>query len=149
MLDDLYGGQIMQAAAAIPPERRLPAPDATSHRVSRVCGSELTLDLKMEGDVIADFGLDVQACALGQAAASLISRNLIGAGADELFRLHEQMTAMLKQNAPPPGGERWKELAALQPIRDYPQRHRSTLLMVEAIVECLEALGFEGDTGIE
>jgi NifU-like protein involved in Fe-S cluster formation len=141
MISDLYSGGILDAAAAIPPVRRLDAPQATAKRVSRVCGSEVEVDLTLVDGVAADIGMAARACALGQAAASIVARNIIGASAEELYRLRDEMRAMLKQNGPPPSGERWKDLAMLEPIRDYPQRHASTLLVFEAVCECLDQIG--------
>lgn len=142
MLGDLYSDLILKAAAAIPPARRLESADASATKTSRVCGSEIDVDLKMDGDRVAEFGMAARACALGQASASIVARRIIGASAGELLRLRDDMRAMLKENGAPPSGGRWAELAALQPIRDYPQRHASTLLVFEAVAACLEALGF-------
>jgi NifU-like protein involved in Fe-S cluster formation len=140
MLSDLYSNEILKAAAAIPQARRLSSPDATAKKVSRVCGSEIEVDLQMENGRVADFGMEARACALGQASASIVARNIIGADAAGLYRLREEMRAMLKEGGPPPSGERWLELAALEPIRGYPQRHASTLLVFEAVAACLDAL---------
>lgn len=143
MISDLYSGKILDAASDIPAARRLDAPDASARKVSRVCGSEVELDLKMEDGAVADVAMTARACALGQASASIVSRNMIGATPEELFRLRREMKAMLKEAGPAPGGARWADLAALQSIRDYPQRHASTLLVFEAIADCLDQLGFE------
>lgn len=147
MLVDLYSDTILKAAASIPPARRLDAPDASAKKSSRVCGSEVVVDLKMDGDRVADFAMEAKACALGQASASIVARNIIGAGAAELYALRDTMRALLKEGGPPPEGERWRDLAALAPIRDYPQRHASTLLVFEAVAQCLDQLGFSRATG--
>lgn len=140
MLNDLYSGKLLEAAGAIPPARRLDAPDASAKKVSRVCGSEVTVDLKLEDGHVADFGLEAAACALGQASASLVARHIVGATPKELRRLRDEMRAMLKADGPPPSGERWADLAILEPIRAYPQRHASTLLVYEAVVDCLDQI---------
>jgi NifU-like protein involved in Fe-S cluster formation len=140
VLSDLYSDKILAAAAAIPPARRLDHPDASATKVSRVCGSEVGVDLSMAGGRVADIGLEARACALGQASASIVARNIVGANAAELRRLRDEMRAMLKEEGPPPVGARWAELAALRPIKDYPQRHASTMLVFEAVVACLEAI---------
>lgn len=142
MISDLYAGGILDAAAAIPPARRLDAPQASAKKASRVCGSEVEVDLNVEDGAVAEFGMEARACALGQAAASIIARNIIGARPGELYALHDAMRAMLKENGPPPAGERWRDLAALEPVRDYPQRHASTMLAIEAVCDCLDQLGF-------
>lgn len=143
MISQLYGNKILEAAANIPPAERLAVPDASATKVSRVCGSELTIDLKLDQGIISQVGLDARACALGQAAASLTVKNIIGASPDDLFVLRHQIRAMLKDNGSAPTGERWHDLGALAPIRDYPQRHASTLLIFEAIADCLIQLGYE------
>ncbi len=142
MLNDLYSDRILAAAGAIPPARRLPAPDASARKVSRVCGSDVAVDLVLKDGRVADFGLEAKACALGQASSSIVARNIVGAGPEELFRLRHEMRAMLKDEGPAPRGERWRELEALIAIRDYPQRHASTLLVFDAVCEALTAAGY-------
>ncbi|MBT8472937.1 MAG: iron-sulfur cluster assembly scaffold protein, partial [Marinicaulis sp.] len=107
---------------------------------SRICGSEVTVDIKVESDRIEDFAMIAKACALGQAAASIVARNIVGARLGEFFELRDQMRAMLKDGGPPPTGERWKDLAVLETVRDYPQRHTSTLLVFEAVCDCLDQI---------
>ena len=143
MISELYSGAILDAAASIPAARTLDAPDASARKVSRVCGSEVEVDLNLEDGVVSDFAMRARACALGQAAASLMAQNIVGATPAELFALRDEMRAMLKAGGPPPRGARWSSLAALEAIRDYPQRHASTLLVFEATADCLEQLGFE------
>lgn len=140
MISALYSDRILEAAAAIPQARRLARPDASAKKVSRVCGSEIEVDLKLEDGAVSDFGMEARACALGQAAASIVARNIVGARPEELYRLRDEMRAMLKEGGPPPSGARWRALAALQPIRDYPQRHASTMLVFEAVADCLDQL---------
>lgn len=140
MISDLYSGGILDAAAAIPAARRLDAPQATAKKLSRVCGSEVEVDLVLEGGVVSAFGMAARACALGQAAASIVARNIIGATPEELYALRDEMRVMLKEGGPPPRGERWRELAMLEPIRDYPQRHASTMLVFEAVADCLDQI---------
>lgn len=140
MISELYSDGILDAAAAIPPTHRLEAPQATAIKVSRVCGSEVEVDLSITDDVVSAFGMSARACALGQASASILARNIIGASVDELRVLRDEMRAMLKEGGQPPAGERWAELSMLEAIRDYPQRHASTLLVFEAVVDCLDQI---------
>lgn len=142
MLNDLYSERILSSAAAIPPARHLPSPDASARKVSRVCGSEVVVDLVIRDGVIADFGLEAKACALGQASASVVARNIIGESPLEMFRLRRVMHAMLKDQGPAPAGERWRDLEMLTAIRDYPQRHASTMLVFEAVCAALVDAGF-------
>lgn len=140
MISDLYSGGILDAASAIPAAQRLENPQATATKVSRVCGSVVTVDLNLEDGAVSAFGMEAKACALGQASSSIVARNIIGATSDELYNLRNEMRAMLKENASPPSGERWNDLAVLEAIRDYPQRHASTMLIFEAVCACLDQI---------
>ncbi len=141
MLADPYSNALLELAGSLPPARRLDAPQATSTKRSRVCGSEVTVDLSVADGVVSDFAIDAKACALGQGSAGAVAAAIIGAHADELRRVRDEMRAMLKEGGEPPTGERWARLADLQPIKDYPARHASTLLVFEAVVDCLDQIG--------
>ncbi|BAF86941.1 NifU-like protein [Azorhizobium caulinodans ORS 571] len=136
MINDVYNARILAFAAEIPRLGRLEQPDATATAHSRLCGSTVTIDLKMEGDVVTDFAHEVRACALGQASSSIMASHVVGATAAELKALREQMRAMLKENGAPPEG-RWADLAVLEPVRDYKARHPSTLLTFDAVVDAI------------
>ncbi len=96
MLDDIYNRQILEFAGTIPRLGRLDAPDATASAHSRLCGSTVTVDLKMDGDIVTDFSHDVRACALGQASSSIMARHVVGANAAELRAVREALRKMLK-----------------------------------------------------
>ena len=136
MLDDIYNKRILEFAGNIPRIGRLPQPDASATAHSRLCGSTVTVDLKMEGDVVTDFAHDVKACALGQASSSIMARNIVGAHAAELREVRETMRKMLKENGPPPEG-RFADLQFLEPVRDYKARHASTMLTFDAVVDAI------------
>lgn len=139
MLNDVYNRRILELAADIPRGGRLPHPDASATAHSKLCGSTVTIDLTMDGDTVTDFAHDVRACALGQASSSIMARNVVGATADELKSVREQMYKMLKENGPVPGGK-WADLAVLEPVRDYKARHASTLLTFDAVVDAIGQL---------
>ncbi len=139
MLNDVYNEKILELAGNIPRLGRLSAPDASARAHSKLCGSTVTVDLKLDGDTVADFAHDVKACALGQASSSLMARHIIGAKADELRELRETMRKMLKENGPPPAGK-WADFAVLEPVRDYKARHASTMLTFDAVVQALDEI---------
>src|SRR5689334_20941006 len=102
MLNDVYNRRILELAGNIPRLGRLPSPDASATAHSKLCGSTVTIDLKMDGDIVTDFAHEVKACALGQASSSIMARNIIGAKAEELRALRETVRKMLKENGEPP-----------------------------------------------
>ena len=139
MIDDIYNRRILGFAADIPHLRRLASPDATAVAHSRLCGSKVTVDLKVEDGVVTDFGHEVKACALGQASSSIMARHVVGSTAAELRDLRDQMYRMLKDNGPAPTGK-WADLEALIPVRDFKARHASTLLTFDAVVDALDQI---------
>jgi NifU-like protein involved in Fe-S cluster formation len=136
MLNEVYNSRILELAGNIPRLGRLSEPDATATAHSKLCGSTVTIGLRMQGDEVVDFAHEVKACALGQASSSIMARNIIGAKAAELRDLRETVRRMLKENGPPPGGK-WADIAVLEPVRDYKARHASTLLTFDAVVDAI------------
>jgi NifU-like protein involved in Fe-S cluster formation len=139
MLDNVYNRRILELAADIPRLGRLQSPDASATAHSKLCGSTITIDLTVNGDRVADFAQEVRACALGQASASIMARNIIGASPRELRDLRQQVRKMLKENGPPPDGK-WADVAVLEPVRDFKARHASTLLVFDAVVDALDKI---------
>ena len=140
MIDDVYNAKILGFAGNIPRIGRLEAPDATAKAHSKICGSTVTVDLKMDEDVVTDFSHVVKACALGQASSSIMAQHVVGATSDELRAVRNAMLKMLKENGAPPEGERFADLKYLEPVRDYKARHASTMLTFDAIVDAIEQI---------
>jgi NifU-like protein involved in Fe-S cluster formation len=136
MLNDIYNKRIIELAGNIPRLGRLADPDASATAHSKLCGSTVKIDLKMDGGVVTDFAHDVKACALGQASSSIMARHVIGSNAAELRALRETVRKMLKENGSPPDGK-WADIAMLEPVRDYKARHASTMLTFDAVVDAV------------
>src|ERR1700716_3887328 len=136
MLNDVYNNRILELAGSIPRLGRMTDPDASATAHSKLCGSTVTVDLKMDGDQVSDFSHDVKACALGQASSSIMARNVVGSKAGELRELRETVRRMLKENGAPPDGK-WADVALLEPVRDYKARHASTMLTFDAVVDAI------------
>jgi len=133
----LYSARILALAADIPHLTRLADPDATVKRRSPLCGSTVSVDVKVTDGVISDFGQDVKACALGQASASVVGSAVIGASRHQIETARDQLKAMLKQDGPVPDAP-FDGLEVLIPAREYKNRHASILLALEATAEAME-----------
>ena len=144
MLNDIYNQRIIELAGNIPRLGRLAAPDASATAHSKLCGSTVKVDLKMDGDLVSDFAHDVKACALGQASSSIMARHVVGSSASELKELRETVRKMLKENGAPPAGK-WADVALLEPVRDYKARHASTLLTFDAVVDAIGQIEAKAD----
>jgi len=140
MLNEIYNRRILELAASIPRLGRLFAADASATAVSKLCGSTVTVDLKMQGDMVTDFAHEVKACALGQASSSIMARHVVGSRASELRQLRDTVRQMLKENGAPPSSEKWADIAVLEPVRDYKARHASTMLTFDAVVSAIDQI---------
>ncbi|MCR5859272.1 iron-sulfur cluster assembly scaffold protein [Mesorhizobium sp. J428] len=136
MIDDVYNAKILGFAGNISRLGRLSDADATAKAHSKLCGSTVVVDLKMQDGVVTDFAHDVKACALGQASSAIMAEHVVGATAQELREVRETMQKMLKENGPPPEG-RFTDLKYLEPVRDYKARHASTMLTFDAVVDAI------------
>jgi NifU-like protein involved in Fe-S cluster formation len=137
-LNDIYSTRLLDIAANMARTDRLAAPDVTATAHSKLCGSTIAVDLCFDGETITDYGQTVKACLLGQASASIVGREIVGATIEEVQEVGRIMRAMLREDRPPPEG-RWVDLALLEPVRPYKSRHASTLLVFEAIDKAVEA----------
>jgi len=137
-LIQLYSKRILALAAGMPHTARLADPTATARKRSPLCGSTVTVDLVVEDGRITQYGQDVKACALGQAAASVVGANVIGLTEPEVRRARDELHAMLKENGPPPAAP-FDGLSVLEPARDYKNRHASIMLALDATLDALDA----------
>jgi NifU-like protein involved in Fe-S cluster formation len=135
-LDEIYNSRILELAGATTRGDRLQSPDATASAHSKLCGSAVSIDLKLKDGRVTDYGQTVKACLLGQAAASVMAREIVGSTPDELRAVGAQMRKMLKEGGSPPAG-RWADLGVLEPVRNYKARHASTLLVFDAVEQAL------------
>lgn len=143
-LTDLYSDRILEIAANQPRPGRLPHPDASAKKVSRICGSSIEVDIAVEDGVITGYGHDLSACALGQTSAAIVAREIVGTPVPEFRRVRDEMTKMLKENGAPPQGARWDDLKYLEPVREYRPRHTSTLLVFDAVADALDRIERDG-----
>ncbi|WP_298848357.1 iron-sulfur cluster assembly scaffold protein [uncultured Ruegeria sp.] len=132
----LYSGRILALAADIPHLDRLEDPDATAKKRAPLCGSTVTVDVKVQDGRVSAFGQDVKACALGQASASVVGDAILGTTRAQIETAREQLAAMLKKDGPAPDAP-FDGLEVLLPARDYKNRHASILLALDATAEAM------------
>jgi NifU-like protein involved in Fe-S cluster formation len=137
----LYSARILALAAEIPRLGRVPAPHGAAKKRAPLCGSTIGVELTLVDGRIGDFAQEVRACALGQAAASVLGSAVIGRTPEEVRQGRDALRAMLREGGPPPARP-WDGFDVLLPARDHPNRHGSILLAFEATLEALDqALG--------
>lgn len=138
-MSDLYHNRVLELAASIPNVGELADAHGSVEKISRICGSTVRVDVKLneDGDTVEAIAVDPKACALGQAATAILSEHAVGASVDEIIAARDALKAMLKDGAEPPQGRFW-ELRHLAGVADYPQRHTSTMLPFLAAVAAIE-----------
>ena len=137
MIDDLYSARILSLAANLPHSGRLAEPQGSAERVAKLCGSKATVDVVLDDQGrIIDFAQTVKACALGQAAAGVVGESILGASAQEIAEARDAMLAMLKSGGEGPEG-RFEALRVLKQVADYPARHASTMVALEAVLDAV------------
>jgi NifU-like protein involved in Fe-S cluster formation len=133
----LYTERLLALAADIPLTDPIDAPQAIASKRAPMCGSEVTVALDLQDGRVSRFSQDVRACALGQAAASVLGGLVIGKTPDQLQRARSELAAMLKggevPNAP------FEGFAVLLAARDYANRHASILLALDATLAASDA----------
>ena len=135
----LYSQRILALAADMPRTARLEAPDATAKRRAPLCGSTVTVDVALRDGVIADYGQDVKACALGQASAAIFGAAVVGLTPEQVKQGRDALHEMLKSDGPVPAAP-FSDLEVLLPAREYKNRHASILLAFEATLDALEEI---------
>lgn len=139
MIDDVYNKRILEFAGNIERLGRIADPDAVATVHSKLCGSKVTVYLRMSDGVVTDFAHEVKACALGQASSSVMARNVVGCTSEELRAVRDSMYKMLKENGPASEG-RFDDLKYFEPVREYKARHASTLLTFDAVIDCIRQI---------
>ncbi|MCY4326535.1 MAG: iron-sulfur cluster assembly scaffold protein, partial [Rhodobacteraceae bacterium] len=98
----LYSQRILALAADIPLTTPIETPQAAAKVRSPLCGSTVTVEIKVHQGTVTAFGQNVKACALGQASASVLGRNIVGRNRKEIALAHHELKEMLTNHGPPP-----------------------------------------------
>ena len=135
-MDDIYTKKILALAADIPFDKRLDAPDITVTKVSRICGSRLTVDACLEEGRIIALGQNVKACIMGQACASIVTRHVIGMTKAELLPVADAFEAMVKENVTPSWpDDKWRDLEIFKELHGNNNPYGSVMLVFECLRE--------------
>ncbi len=132
----LYSGQILALAADIPHAELLENPMATVRKRAPLCGSNVAVSLDYNGEKITRFGMDVKACALGQASASILGAQAIGLTEAQVKTARDQLKALLKADGETPESP-FEGYEVLRPARGFKNRHASIMLALEATLDAI------------
>ena len=139
-ISTVYTEELIALSEQVPPAR-LPAPDISAKAVSAVCGSAVTVECMLNGDVITGISFDIHGCALMRAVAAVMATVAPGKTGAEVIAAGRAVQSMLEGGGDMPSGD-WEKLRILAPVRDYPSRHNTVMLSFDAV-----AKAFEGRAG--
>ncbi len=93
---------------------------------SRSCGSVIALGLALDdSERVSQIGMQVSACAIGQASAALLARGAIGRDAEAITATADGLAEWLAGAGDLP---EWQGIEALTPALAHPGRHGALLL---------------------
>jgi NifU-like protein involved in Fe-S cluster formation len=139
-MDDLYSKEILRLAAEVPLTGRLENPEVTVTKTSRICGSRITVDLRLKEGRVAAYGQVVKACALGQGSSAIVARNAVGKTWDDFAPVMAALERLLAGEGEGPKGE-WAAYGAFLPARAFKSRHSAILLPFAALKDAFEIVG--------
>jgi NifU-like protein involved in Fe-S cluster formation len=144
MSEALYTRDILRLAVSIPHQSRLEKPHGTAEVRSRTCGSRVVADIMLSDDrAITQLGIEVNACALGQASAAILATEAIGKSADQIAKVRQQLAGFLTGAEDRPGG--WTNMDHLMAAKDHKGRHAAILLPYDAVLAAFEATTTENE----
>lgn len=124
--DKLYTPELLALAVALADYAIDPSLPLHGQARSKSCGSTLAVDLATDGTGrITAIGLQVRACAVGQAAAAIFARSAMGHTRNDIEATHAALTQWLAGSGAMPD---WPGLAAIAAAREFPGRHGAIML---------------------
>ncbi len=138
-LSAVYNQELIRLSSQASMPRHLDDPDSVARAVSPICGSEVTVELKISGSVVTDFGFEVEACALTKTAVAVMADAIRGKSRDDIKQAGDDMRAMLNGDGDGPVGD-WADLRILLPVKDYKARHNAMMLPFEAVEKAFARL---------
>jgi NifU-like protein involved in Fe-S cluster formation len=134
----LYTTEILRLAASLPEPVALDRVDGSAEDRSPTCGSTVWVEVQLDEEGrVARVSQQVQACAFGQASASLLAASASGRSRDDVLQAVNDLSGWLEGTRDDPG--QWGGLAALAPARTRRSRHGAILLPFRALASAMKS----------
>lgn len=139
-LDDLYKEVILDHYRTPRNKGRLDPHDVALERNNPLCGDELALFLRFDGDDVEGITFDGKGCSISLASASMMTEKVKGLSAKEAAGLAESIKRMMAGEARADAAE-LGDLVSLKGVVKYPVRIKCALLGWNTLLEALEEGG--------
>jgi nitrogen fixation NifU-like protein len=137
-LQDLYQEVVLEHGKRPRNFREVEGANRRADGYNPLCGDQLTVTLKVEGDVIKDVGFVGQGCAISRASASLMTgavKDMTREQAEELF---ERVHRLVMEGPEGLDMEALGKLAVLSGVSEFPARVKCASLAWHALRAALE-----------
>jgi nitrogen fixation protein NifU and related proteins len=102
-----------------------------------LCGDEIDLQLRVDGDVIKEIGFVGRGCSISQASASMMTQLLKERTVPQALDLVERMGAMMQGDEAAARDKALGELRALAGVSKFPVRIKCALLPWNALTDAI------------
>lgn len=130
MMRELYTQVIMDHYKKPRNHGEIEGADIEEHLLNPLCGDEITVYAKLDGDKVSEARFTGRGCSISQASASMMTERLIGKSREEAEARIKSFKSMMTGDEEFPDDE--DELAALKGVIQYPSRIRCATLAWEA-----------------
>jgi nitrogen fixation protein NifU and related proteins len=113
-------------------------PDETIVMKNPLCGDEITVQVRYEGDAVADVGFSGRGCSISQASASMMTQLVKGKSRDEIEGLRSRFREMVMGDTTAQEDKSLGSLRALGGVARFPARVKCALLAWNALEEGLK-----------
>lgn len=128
-LDNLYQEVILDHYKRPKNKELKPNPTVQVHHVNTSCGDEITLNLKLSGDLVESVTWTGVGCSISQASTSVMSELLTGKSSSESLDLVDEFQKMLQSKGSDLGNEsRLEDGVAFAGVARFPARVKCALL---------------------
>ncbi len=136
-LEDLYKEVILDHYRAPRNKGRLDPHDVALERNNPLCGDEIELFLKFDGENLEGIAFDGKGCSISQASASMMTEKVKGLSAAEASQLAETIKTMMAGEGDGDPNQ-LGDLVSLKGVVKYPVRIKCALLGWNTLVEAIE-----------
>lgn len=137
-LDELYQSIILDHNRRPKNFREMDDATASAEGVNPLCGDQLQVWLKLDGDTIADVSFKGQGCAISKASASMMTQVVKGRTRAEAERIFDDVHALVTGR---PTGADVGPLKALSGVSRFPLRVKCASLAWHAMKSALDGPG--------
>ena len=137
-LDDIYNEIIMEHSMNSYNKKKLNNADFCEIGHNPNCGDEISLELKLNGDIIEDMAFSGHGCAISQASTSIMIDTLRGKNIKEAKEIIETFIKMIKREIKDEDTlEKLEDAIAFRNISNMPARVKCALLAWHTIEDIL------------